>query len=103
MAAMTPAVKDELSALPAGRGCCRRAELSALLRFAGGLQLAGGRVVIEAELDSGLAARRLRREIGELYGQSARVRILPAAGLRAGRGMWCGWNATLRCWPVAPV
>ncbi len=81
---MTAIVKDELSGLPAGRVCCRRAELAALLRFAGGLHLTGGRVVIEAELDSGLAARRLRREIGELHGRSARVRTLPAAGLRAG-------------------
>ncbi len=80
MAAMTAAVKDELSRLPPGRVCCRRAELSALLRFAGGLHLADGRVGVEAELDSGLAARRLRREIGELYGQPARVRMLPAAG-----------------------
>ena len=80
MAVVSAAVKDELSRLPAGRACCRRAELSAMLRFADGLQLADGRVVIEAELDNGLAARRLRREIGELYGQPARVRMLPAAG-----------------------
>jgi len=77
---VTATVKDELSQLPAGRGCCRRAELSALLRFAGGLHLVAGRVVIEAELDRGLAARRLRREIGELCGQPARVRTLPAGG-----------------------
>jgi len=80
MAAMTGTVKDELSQLPPGRVCCRRAELSALLRFAGGLHLTDGRVGIDAELDSGLAARRLRREIGELYGQPARVRMLPGAG-----------------------
>jgi len=82
MAAMTGTVKDELSQLPPGRVCCRRAELCALLRFAGGLHLADGRVGVEAELDSGLAARRLRREIGELYGQPARVRMLPGAGPR---------------------
>ncbi len=84
MAATTGIVKDELSRLPSGRACCRRAELSALLRFGDGLRLSGGRVVIEAELDSGLAARRLRREIVELYGQPARVRMLPSVGLRDG-------------------
>ncbi len=84
MVATTATVKDELSRLPLGRACCRRAELSVLLRFGDGLHLTGGRVVIEAELDSGLAARRLRREIGELYGQPARVRILPSDGLRDG-------------------
>jgi len=71
-----------LSRLPAGRACCRRAELCALLRFADGLHLVGGWVVIEAEFDSGLAARRLRREISELYGRPAKVRVLPGAGLR---------------------
>ncbi len=84
MAAMTATVKDELSRLPLGRVCCRRAELSALLRFADGLHLAGGRVGVEAELDSGLVASRLRREIGELYGQPARVRMLQAVETRAG-------------------
>jgi len=84
MAAVTGIVKDELSRLPLGRTCCRRAELAAVLHFAGGLHLSGGRVVIEAELDSGLAARRLRREIVELYGHPARVRVLPAAGSLAG-------------------
>jgi len=84
MTATTATIKDELSRLPAGRACCRRAELSVLLCFGDGLHLTGRRVVIEAELDSGLAARRLRREIGELYGQPARVRILPSDGLRDG-------------------
>ncbi|MBC7374122.1 MAG: DNA-binding protein WhiA, partial [Frankiales bacterium] len=35
--AMTAAVKDELSRLVVTRPCCRKAEISALLRFAGGL------------------------------------------------------------------
>jgi len=84
MAGLTASVKDELSRLPAGKTCCRRAELAALLRFAGGLHLAGGRVAIEAELDSGMVTRRLRREIAELYGHPTAVRVLPAAGLQAG-------------------
>lgn len=55
--AMTPAVKDEISRLPVTRTCCRKAEVSAILRFAGGLHLVSGRIVIEAELDTGNAAR----------------------------------------------
>ena len=35
--AMTAAVKDELSRLVVTKPCCRRAEVAALLRFAGGL------------------------------------------------------------------
>ena len=58
--AMTAAVKDEISRLPVTRTCCRKAEVSAILRFAGGLHLVSGRIVIEAELDTGIAARRRR-------------------------------------------
>ena len=35
--AMTAAVKDELSRVDVPKPCCRRAEMAALLRFAGGL------------------------------------------------------------------
>ena len=47
--AMTAAVKDELSRLAVSKPCCRKAEVSALLRFAGGLHLTGGKVVVEVE------------------------------------------------------
>ena len=50
--AMTANVKDELSRLPVTKPCCRKAEVSASLRFAGGLHLVGGRIVVEAELDA---------------------------------------------------
>jgi DNA-binding protein WhiA len=80
--AITPTVKDELSRLPTGKACCRRAEMSTLLRFAGGLHLAGGKVVVEAELDTGVAARRLRREIAEVYGHTSDVAVLQPGGLR---------------------
>jgi DNA-binding transcriptional regulator WhiA len=33
--AMTAAVKDELSRVDVAKPCCRRAEMTALLRFAG--------------------------------------------------------------------
>jgi hypothetical protein len=51
--AMTAAVKDELSRLAVTKPCCRRAEVAALLRFAGGLHIVGGRVVVEAEVAGG--------------------------------------------------
>ena len=71
--AMTAAVKDEISRLPVTRTCCRKAEVSAILRFAGGLHLVSGRIVIEAELDTGIAARRLRKDILEIFGHSSRA------------------------------
>jgi DNA-binding protein WhiA len=81
---MTAAVKDELSRLSVTKPCCRRAEMSVLLRFAGGLHRANGRVVVEAELDTGSVARRLRKEVAEVFGFTVEVRVLAAGGLRRG-------------------
>src|SRR6266545_3627785 len=82
--AMTAAVKDELSRVDVAKPCCRRAEMAALLRFAGGLHIVSGRVVVEAELDTGAAARRLRREIAEVYGYPSEIHVLASGGLRKG-------------------
>ena len=49
--AMTAMVKDELSRVECTKTSERKAEVTALLRFSGGLHIVGGRVVIEAELD----------------------------------------------------
>jgi DNA-binding protein WhiA len=80
--AMTAAVKDELSRLVITKPCCRKSEMAALLRFAGGLHIVGGRVVVEAEVDTGSTARRLRREIAEVYGHTSEVQVLASGGLR---------------------
>ena len=80
--AMTAAVKDELSRVVVTKPCCRKSEMAALLRFAGGLHIVAGRVVVEAELDTGNAARRLRQSIAEVYGHGSEVHVLTAGGLR---------------------
>src|SRR6201986_90716 len=82
--AMTSLVKDELSRVTVLKPCCRKAEVSALPRFAGGLHLALGRIVVEAELDTGAAARRLRKDIAEVFGHSSGVIVLAPSGLRKG-------------------
>ena len=82
--AMTGVVKDELSRVPVLKPCCRQAEVSTLLRFAGGLHLAEGRVVIEAELDTGAVARRLRASITEVFGHPAEFLVVAPSGLRKG-------------------
>ncbi|NDA80141.1 MAG: DNA-binding protein WhiA, partial [Actinobacteria bacterium] len=64
--------------------CCRKAEVSALLRFAGGLHITAGKVVVEVELDTAQSARRLRKEISEVYGHESDLTILSAGGLRKG-------------------
>src|SRR5260370_35489138 len=82
--AMTGLVKDELSRIAVLKPCCRKAEVSTLLRFAGGLHLAAGRIVIEAELDTGAAARRLRKDVAEVFGHSSELIVLAPSGLRKG-------------------
>lgn len=80
--AMTAAVKDELSRVDVPKPCCRKAEMAALLRFAGGLHIVSGRVVVAADLDTGAVARRLRREIAEVYGYPSEVHVLAPGGMR---------------------
>src|ERR1700731_5257159 len=82
--AMTGVVKDELSRVPVIKPCCRKAEVSTLLRFAGGLHLSEGRVVIEAKLHAGRAPRRLRASISEVFGHPAEFLVLAPSGLRKG-------------------
>ena len=80
--AMTAEVKDELSRLMVNSVSARKAEVSALLRFAGGLHIVAGRVIVEAEVDLGIIARRLRKDIFDLYGYNAIVHVLSASGIR---------------------
>src|SRR6202140_91843 len=79
---MTAEVKDELSRLVVNSVSARRAEVAALLRFAGGLHIVSGRVVVEAEVDLGIIARRLRKDIFDLYGYNTVVHVLSASGIR---------------------
>ena len=79
---MTAEVKDELSRLVVNSVTARRAEVASLLRFAGGLHIVSGRVVIEAEVDMGSTARRLRKDIHDLYGYNSVVHVLSASGIR---------------------
>jgi DNA-binding protein WhiA len=82
--AMTATVKDELSRVTVSRLSARKAELATMLRFAGALHLVGGHIVIEAELDTGSVARRLRKEIADIFGHGSDVQMLAAGGIRKG-------------------
>lgn len=82
--AMTAQVKDELSRLDVSKSCCRKAEVSSMLRFAGGLHIVSGHIVVEAEVDAGSTARRLRRDIAEVYGHPSEVVVVSSGGLRRG-------------------
>jgi DNA-binding protein WhiA len=82
--AMTSSVKDELSRVAINKPCCRKAEVSAILRFAGGLHINSGKIAVEVELDTAHSARRLRKDIAEIYGHESEVAIISAGGLRKG-------------------
>ena len=82
--ALTAQVKDELARLTVTKPCCRKAEVSALLRFAGGLHIVSGRILIEAELDTSVAARRLRQDIHEVFGHGSEMVVVSPGGLRRG-------------------
>jgi DNA-binding protein WhiA len=55
-----------------------------LLRFGGALHIVGGRIVVEAELDTGAAARRLRKDIAEIYGHPSDLSVISPSGIRKG-------------------
>src|SRR5690606_31059433 len=81
---LTADVKDELARLRVDKVSARKAEVAATLRFAGGLHIISGRIVIEAELDTGIAARRLRQAIAEVYGHASEVIVVSGGALRRG-------------------
>lgn len=82
--AMTAQVKAELATIKVTKPCCRRAELASMLRFSGGLHIVSGKIMIEAELDTGAAARRLRATITELFGHESELLTVASSGLRRG-------------------
>ncbi len=82
--ALTADVKEELSHLDVKKSSVRRAEVSALLRFAGGLHIVSGRIVIEAEVDLASTARRLRAAIAEVYGHTCDIMVVSGGGFRRG-------------------
>jgi len=79
---MTASVKDELARLEVTKPCCRKAEVASMLRFGGALHIVNGRIVVEAELDTGVAARRLRRDIAEVFGHTSELGVVSPGGLR---------------------
>ena len=82
--AMTAAVKDELSRVEINKASCRKAEVATILRFAGGLHLVAGHIVIEADLDTGATARRLKKDLFDIYGHESEIVVVQPSGLRKG-------------------
>lgn len=80
--ALTSEVKDELARIEVTKKAVRIAELATILRFSGGLHLISGRIVIEVELDSSQIARRVSKDLAELYGIKSELLVISAGGIR---------------------
>ncbi|HEU4806883.1 MAG TPA: DNA-binding protein WhiA [Homoserinimonas sp.] len=80
--ALTADVKDELARVEVSKTTVRAAELATILRFSGGLHLISGRIAVESELDSTHLARRVRRDLAEIYGVRSDVSVISASGIR---------------------
>lgn len=80
--ALTADVKDELARLEVSKTTVRAAELATILRFAGGLHMISGRIAVESELDSATTAKRVRKDLAELYGVRSEGAIVSASGMR---------------------
>ncbi|WOF21753.1 DNA-binding protein WhiA [Microbacterium betulae] len=81
---LTADVKAELITVRDPRPSVRIAETTALLRFSGGLHSIAGRVAVEAELDSPHLARRVARDIAEIYGVRPEIAHIQGSGSRDG-------------------
>lgn len=80
--ALTADVKDELARIEVSKTTVRAAELATILRFSGGLHLISGRIAVESELDTAQLARRVRKDLAELYGVKSEISVMSASGLR---------------------
>lgn len=80
--ALTSDLKDELARLDINKNSVRVAELSTILRFSGGLHLISGRVAVEVELDTAQIARRVRKDLTELFGIDSEMAVISASGIR---------------------
>lgn len=82
---LTSDMKDELARCAVSSQSEMASEVAAILRFAGGLHLVSGRILIEAELDSPVAARRLRAFLQVLYNTESTVVVVSGGSIRRGK------------------
>lgn len=83
MHSLTVAVKDELVAHNSDLTSHRVAELATILRFAGGLHVIGGNIAVEVELDHLETAKRVRKDIREIFGMATDAAVMQPAGNRS--------------------
>jgi len=80
---LTSAVKNDLVAATPEKQSTRLAELSSILRFAGGLHRISGAVAVEVELDHLETAKKVRRELMELLGFATDAAVMQPTAQRS--------------------
>jgi DNA-binding protein WhiA len=76
--------------------CCRKAEVAATLRFAGGLHIIGGRIVVEAELDTANAPAGCAASSARSTATRPRCSSSRPGGCARAAAMSCAWSTTVR-------
>ena len=80
--ALTAELKDELARVEITKSTVRVAELSTILRFCGGLHLVGAKIVVEIEVDTAQLARRVRKDLADVFGVDSELAMIAAGGIR---------------------
>jgi DNA-binding protein WhiA len=80
--ASTADIKDELARIENQKSSVRMAEVSTILRFSGGLHLISGKIAVEVELDTAQIARRVKKDLLELFGIQSDLAVISAGGIR---------------------
>ena len=80
--ALTAELKDELARVEVSKSSVRAAELATILRFCGGLHLVGSKIVVEIEVDTAQLARRVRKDLADVFGVESELAMIAATGIR---------------------
>lgn len=81
---LTREIREELAQLPVTKADLAATELAVMLRLAGGLNLVGGRILVEAEVDSSLVMERIREYLKHMYRVEPQVISVSGGALRKG-------------------
>ncbi|MFK4298168.1 DNA-binding protein WhiA [Arthrobacter sp. GAS37] len=81
---LTMLVKAELSRVQIKSSSARKAEVSTFLRFAGGLHILPGRLMLQAEAELVSIALRMQAAIADLYGHRSEILRISASGGQPG-------------------
>ena len=82
--ALTTDVKAELVSVRNAPPTVRVAEVTTILRFSGGLHSIAGRVAVEAEVDAETLAKRVSRDLAEIYGVRPEIAQVKSSSAQAG-------------------